>query len=1435
MGEAWRLALVALPLPADDEAEDAARARRQGQARHARERRAAALAVRRAAPEPPTRTAAQSCALLVPGTGALLGVRAPTMQQALSHHMGALVRLAVSPRLKGSGPAVESARNLQNVSVALVARTILGRQRLGLGRWLDAAAAQQAERQDFECLRGFTGMWDEASQRARSLSSTLRSDAPKDVQVMVMLAALFSVLVDGASREVWQWQPWVCAPLFLAETKHKFLLHGLSTAFPFNMMDVESMRTFSQGAFATIICLGFDFATSNVAAYGHLVSHCESFNIPGLMLHGERCLTHQLHIVKSACLSLVSLTPMLYSLSRIVSRDASCSGLESAIRKKVRASFVVRWRRGGAPAQDELYNMITGVFGMDGDSSLLRRGDARRRKNLEADLRVMTEKCHYDPHTQKWVYYVTQWRDTQRQRIDEDKVVSSIVGPLLAVLTRRRWEVATLSRWTGVLSCLKRMVLGTLMGNILPSALSGLSADMNITEAKVKKYQEAAQEAMLRGEDSRAFHNAKEGSRVLRVSSFFQSPDRSWQLGVILISASVVDRLAWAVIGAPSRGIEKLSLSGIADPRFSAVAATIGRLFKLLGTWSLEEQGQWRLLWWLRAQQADLATVMTFARSTVLQIYCALWLKAECRFACWPYRLQHLISTGIPEDVKAQTIQAFLEAEPCCLSAFGRSFRTRFPTAEDLRSDRCRRALLLWQSLLKFSTSPVECEHKLVKDDVYSSTTGISHGPIAHRMVCRHTQAAHLQKGRVDVSLPLRRQPAQHPGTGPCLGRLPGADLLALTEDGEAAAAGPVVPDPEPAMLDQIGGGNPKVMFINFRLAQRRRAVGASLPVAEVKTLRESAVKDYDESADLRARWRVLFDVKRGRLRVAQQRGQAANAAAVADPAAGQGDDAAAAEPECEAVWPAVLQSPGSAVRAPVADNVLAEYRSEHASSSSALVALARDATPFTVESVPDVANVTAKNMWGCGCNLHNVCAVGLSAKGILRSHEQLRAAVSKYVDSLGKVVAKSACHLMRISHEAANKSWHTWVLLGLPVFSPKVQVFIRAAKVDQLAAGDGFSNTAGEPPYELQLQSEPSRLCFGIADPIMGLAIETSDELCERLCNVSGGPWVLTPLQHKIKQDRGSLLRLVVDGHGEPRQLDAPAAGPSKSVNEALVLLQRLGRPRPMARPAQPAAAEPGPDGGAPLDDAVAEAAAEEDGSSSLGVGAFAVLQDVAFGSDALDLEVLAELAEALGAGQEEEEAAAVEAEIDDVDDESVLGGPSAIEAAPEPSAPTASASDDAEAVADAADAGVVAVIDQAAAVLAGAVAGEASSSNAPASSSGHSNHEVRETSGDGSLTISTFGYVRSSLPRFQGVLTLGLICNYRDGNTVCASCHLHPRCAIKVSVRHNPVEHMRLARWLALGEPCAAQTREQRLAIGAQHRSLWSRDGPRPELQEP
>ena len=83
---------------------------------------------------------------------------------------------------------------------------------------------------------------------------------------------------------------------------------------------------------------------------------------------------------------------MLYSLSRIVSRDASCSGLESAIRKKVRASFVVRWRRGGAPAQHELYNMITGVFGMDGDSSLLRRGDARRRKNLEADLRVMTEK-----------------------------------------------------------------------------------------------------------------------------------------------------------------------------------------------------------------------------------------------------------------------------------------------------------------------------------------------------------------------------------------------------------------------------------------------------------------------------------------------------------------------------------------------------------------------------------------------------------------------------------------------------------------------------------------------------------------------------------------------------------------------------------------------------------------------------------------------------------------------------------------------------------------------------------------------------------------------------------------------------------------------------------------------------------------------------------
>ena len=103
--------------------------------------------------------------------------------------------------------------------------------------------------------------------------------------------------------------------------------------------------------------------------------------------------------------------------------------------------------------------------------------------------------------------------------------VEKIVGPLVKVLVARRWANAALNRWTGTISALKRMVLGCCLNNVLPESLSGLGAEMDLTDAKVDRLLKKAQAAQLEGEDTgkgEVFW-ATHCKRVLRLSAFLSN------------------------------------------------------------------------------------------------------------------------------------------------------------------------------------------------------------------------------------------------------------------------------------------------------------------------------------------------------------------------------------------------------------------------------------------------------------------------------------------------------------------------------------------------------------------------------------------------------------------------------------------------------------------------------------------------------------------------------------------------------------------------------------------------------------------------------------------------------------------------------------------------------------------------------------------------
>ena len=81
----------------------------------------------------------------------------------------------------------------------------------------------------------------------------------------------------------------------------------------------------------------------------------------------------------------------------------------------------------------------------------------------------------------------------------------------------------------------------------------------------------------------------------------------------------------------------------------------------------------------------------------------------------------------------------------------------------------------------------------------------------------------------------------------------------------------PPANEPPAIAIDLLKGGNPKVMFINYKIDARRRALDRPMTKVEVSDARATAVVDFDASAQIRARWKELFEIKQQRKESSEQ------------------------------------------------------------------------------------------------------------------------------------------------------------------------------------------------------------------------------------------------------------------------------------------------------------------------------------------------------------------------------------------------------------------------------------------------------------------------------------------------------------------------------------------------------------------------------------
>ena len=555
----------------------------------------------------------------------------------------AMMQLACSPKVRGGGGPIEKVRRLQDMSVAIVGKLCLDRQVRGWQSWLSRAPPAAAGARLF-AICGVSAMWDEASQASRALllrrSLHDLGQSQKVVNVMVVLGAVFQGAVQRgslqSSSDVQQliqieWQPWCCAPLFLENTTAKLLFEGLRKSLPIEFASIRSLELLMLNADAFIISLALDSASSNLAACKMILRYVERATLCGLMLHFQRCLSHQINISRSSILSLAGVAGMLYSLSKLIGIGKNANALAAAIHDHVKANLVIRY--GEPEGHHNVLRAVLDVFAIDGDGGLIWQGGclARSRKATAFlnDLEELCKRSLLDSSVGSWVYYVAVApSSSSRPRVDLDEAAKYISAPLVKCMVGRRWEVAALSRWTGVMRCLKRVVLGAMFNNVLPSTLSALSSNMGITDAKLEKEKNDSMAMIVRGEEANTF-NLMNMTRVMKVSKYFRDATGRWQMGVLLIGCAQIEKLHWLVLGSGSENRRKANLTDLVDPQVSIIGQSQVQLLRLLQEWNLSDASPWRLLAFLGVQDLRAADVRAYSRSLVLSVSCSLFQRLE--------------------------------------------------------------------------------------------------------------------------------------------------------------------------------------------------------------------------------------------------------------------------------------------------------------------------------------------------------------------------------------------------------------------------------------------------------------------------------------------------------------------------------------------------------------------------------------------------------------------------------------------------------------------------------------------------------------------------------------------------------------------------------------------------------------------------------------
>lgn len=1041
-----------------------------------------------------------------------------------------LMKLAFMPAIRGKLAGVQT----QDRAVALVssvARRLQDEFVSRVLRPLDSSVLppldDRALRPPRVVVKSLDWQWDETRQRTIALSHKAlpgehRSAAPTAVQVMMQRGHLRS-FVEGPEGDMCmeESEPIFCRGIILEEQKADDIIAGLLRGMPLKIDDVGSLREASSHCQFLLLTFCMDRAANNFATLSWFWKCLQVPNAPlNIFPCAEPCAAHGAALVKTRASNAEGhgIVQSSHTLATFLRNGRNLAWLRESIIELVRNHLVIRRQRPPASCGMTADRLADLLFAGP-DKEFLYRVEAdgsRKRGRLLQLLDALCSSIDLDGGDPGSLVHYCFVEDASSERPygspccrDHDEAVDKVAVPLLNWVAKP-WDVQVTSRWTYVLSALRKLLVSCMAKRLFPTALMNMKASMGVDDSM-----EASLAKLILAD--KEDYAARSKMRLIRICKCFGEPAVVWKIAVLISVHAEVDVILHAILGY-AQG-KKATLSSLVHDYDSPIALCQSKLLACAEEWR-PTSNFWRLFGVVGGDFTS-SSHRAFARQHLLLASSGLLDYFELRLQHPPYSLLKLLHEYTGDDRRRELAESFFAVPEHCRGLFSTRLRTSFPNVEALLRSGIH-LLRAWGNYTWTGIDFVERSHGQMRTDLRSSSNARNFTVSANRIHCQQVYAEQEFRSKKDKD-----------ASPDATGASPDALGAAPDEMGGSLVASGASPGAKGASPDAVVGksaiprGGARMAWQNQRIASQKSIIAPhrSLTKTEMQQLRQDCRDQWvnEMSAEEKRPWQDIYLARRTQALVSGTR------APLPGPAQGA------------CLWRCVPCSDQQSVFPPH------QLMHEHAVLKVPSIDQQRNDSALRVTRPVEAraASSDPHPLFGCFAHKKNVCRATLSADLSARV-EAYTKMLSLWADKLTVKGVRSCQHLLLIRHRAPTpddavpgKELDTIVLLVDGRRRPKMQFFCRCL-ISEDADQDFYAPTPVEFPFIVSLARRPGRLSQTLFAP----HIVTSDELCLDFCGL-GDEWTMHPLLSEEVADADSLMVVRVVGSGDALTQERPVRAP--------------------------------------------------------------------------------------------------------------------------------------------------------------------------------------------------------------------------------------------------------------------------------------------------